>query len=170
MRWDQRIARSFQMSEETWKRHANPWSVWTRNTVLPLLVLAAWSRIWIGRWAIVPFALAVLWAWLNPRVFPAPASTDNWASKAVLGERVWLERAEVTLPAHHRVMPTLLGAVAAIGVVPLVLGVVWLEIWPTLFGAALIYAGKLWFLDRMVWLYEDMKDTRPEYRAWLYRT
>lgn len=168
MRWDQRIARSFRMSEETWKRHANPWSVWTRNTVLPLLVLAVWSRVWVGRWAIALTALAVLWAWLNPRVFPAPASTDNWASKAVLGERVWLQRAEVPLPPHHRVMPTLLGAIAAIGVVPLVIGVVRLDVWPTLFGAALIYCGKLWFLDRMVWLYEDMKDARPEYRAWLY--
>ena len=32
----------------------------------------------------------------------------------------------------------------------------------------LIYLGKMWFLDRMVWLYEDMKDTTPEYRSWLY--
>ncbi|MFB6247207.1 MAG: DUF6653 family protein [Salinibacter sp.] len=29
-------------------------------------------------------------------------------------------------------------------------GVVRLTVWPTLFGAALVCAGKLWFLDRMV--------------------
>ncbi len=26
-------------------------------------------------------------------------------------------------------------------------------------GTVLVYAGKVWFLDRMVWLYEDMKDS-----------
>ncbi|MGH1393463.1 MAG: DUF6653 family protein [Trichormus sp.] len=28
--------------------------------------------------------------------------------------------------------------------------------------------GKLWYLDRMVWLYTEMKDINPEYRSWLY--
>ena len=41
-------------------------------------------------------------------------------------------------------------------------------LWPTILGAVLIYAGKLWFCDRMVWLYEDMKETDPRYRSWLY--
>lgn len=31
-----------------------------------------------------------------------------------------------------------------------------------------VYAGKVWFLDRMVWLYEDMKEVTPEYSGWLY--
>jgi hypothetical protein len=38
----------FRMGEDTWERHANPWSVWSRTTVLPVLILAAWSRVWIG--------------------------------------------------------------------------------------------------------------------------
>lgn len=33
---------------------------------------------------------------------------------------------------------------------------------PALLGMALVYTGKLWFLDRMVWLWEDMKDN-PAY-------
>jgi len=28
--------------------------------------------------------------------------------------------------------------------------------------------GKTWYMDRMVWVYEDMKDERPQYREWLY--
>ena len=44
MTLEEKIARSFSMSEETWQRHANPWSVWTRFTALPLIILAAWSR------------------------------------------------------------------------------------------------------------------------------
>lgn len=43
-----------------------------------------------------------------------------------------------------------------------------LRIWPLLLGSLVVYAGKLWYLDRMVWLYEDMKDRDPRYRAWLY--
>ena len=40
------------------------------------------------------------------------------------------------------------------------------DLWSTIFGMALVYCGKLWFLDRMVWLWEDMKDTNEEYRGW----
>ncbi len=48
---ESKIARLFSMSDETWKKHANPWSVWTRVTALPALVVAVWSRVWIGHWA-----------------------------------------------------------------------------------------------------------------------
>ena len=47
-------------------------------------------------------------------------------------------------------------------------GLVALAVWPTLLGAAVSILGKLWFIDRMVWLYEDMKDADAEYRSWLY--
>jgi hypothetical protein len=49
----------------------------------------------------------------------------------------------------------------------LVYGLVVLEIWPTVAGASVGILGKTWYVDRMVWLYEDMKDT-PEYGRWLY--
>jgi hypothetical protein len=32
----------------------------------------------------------------------------------------------------------------------------------TLFGTALVMLGKLWFCDRMVWLYRDARRARPE--------
>jgi hypothetical protein len=41
--------------------------------------------------------------------------------------------------------------------IAVVWGVVRLAVWPTLFGAVLVYTGKLWLLDRMAWLYEDVK-------------
>lgn len=168
MTLENNVAQWFQMDEGTWARHANPWSVWTRNTVLPLLVLACWSRIWLGWWSLLPIAIAIFWTWLNPRLFSKPESTDSWASKAVLGERVWLNRDKTPVPARHRLMPNILTTVSAIGSAFVIWGVIALAIWPVLFGAALTYAGKLWFLDRMVWLYEDLKDTNPEYRSWLY--
>lgn len=81
------VAEAFRMDEATWERHANPWSVWTRFTAWPLLALAVWSRVWLRRWAIFPIAVAVLWTWLNPRIFDRPRSTDNPAipEVAILG-------------------------------------------------------------------------------------
>ena len=34
-------ARAAGMSDEAWRRHANPWSVWTRFAAIPLMMLAA---------------------------------------------------------------------------------------------------------------------------------
>ena len=104
---------------------------------------------------------------LNPRLFPEPESTENWASKAVLGERVWKNRDEKPVPEIHRRVPHILNGVSAVGTVMLVWGVYRLHIWFTLTGLLVAFVGKLWFLDRMVWLYEDMNDIE-EYSEWLY--
>lgn len=166
MTFERKIARSFALDDTTWLRHTNPWSVLLRNTVLPILIIAFWSRLWLGWGVVVPVALALLWMWFNPRIFPAPQSLDHWASKAVLGERVWLNRDVVPVPMHHRTAPNILSAVSGIGMLFVFWGVLVFDLWPTFFGMALVYSGKLWFLDRMAWLWEDMKDANDEYRNW----
>jgi len=40
MTLERKIATVFALDDQTWRRHANPWSVLLRSTVLPLLVLA----------------------------------------------------------------------------------------------------------------------------------
>ena len=40
--------------------------------------------------------------------------------------------------------------------------------WPCVLGLMVEMLGQWWFADRMVWLYEDMKDKDPEYQRWLY--
>lgn len=162
------IARIFSMSDEVWEKHANPLSVWTRYSVLPVLVMAFWSRVWLGWWSIVCVGAALFWVWFNPRMFCKPKSTKNWASKAVLGERVWLNRKEVLVPEHHKVLPNILSGVASVGMVFSIYGVVRLHIWSAVFGIGLTYIGKSLFLDRMVRLYEEMKEIHPEYGKWLY--
>ncbi len=168
MNIERSIANLFKMDDATWLRHANPWSVGTRFTVLPLIILAIWSRIWWGWFSWLPIAIALFWMWFNPRIFPQPQSTNNWASKAVFGERVWLNRDRIPVPQHHQKVPSLLNLVSVSGIPFLILGLVNLEVYPTLIGTILIILGKLWFIDRMTWLYEDMKDSHSEYRSWLY--
>jgi len=162
MTLERTIARAFSLDDTTWRRHANPWSVILRTTVLPILILAFWSRLWLHWYALVPVALALLWTWYNPRIFPPPASFDHWASKAVLGERVWLNRDVVAIPVHHRTVPIILSLVSGTGMLVVFWGVLTFDLWPAMFGMALVYAGKLWFLDRMVWLWEETNEATGE--------
>ena len=166
MTLEKKVAALFQMDDETWRRHANPWSVWSRFTVAPLLILACWSRVWLGWWALVPVAVALLWTWGNPRLFASPETMDSWAAKGVLGERVWMNRDEVPVPAHHQTVPHMLSAASAVGTGFVIYGVIVLALWPTIFGWMLMSLAKLWFVDRMAWLYEDMKDATPAYQEW----
>ncbi|TKG72943.1 DUF6653 family protein [Prauserella endophytica] len=65
-------------------RHANPWSAWTRWATAPLVLVPVWTRNW--RHA----ALVGSWMALNPVVFPPPADERAWATRAILGEELWL--------------------------------------------------------------------------------
>ena len=48
---ENKVAKLFGLTGENWMRHANPWSVWTRFAVPPLLAISIWSRDWIGWWS-----------------------------------------------------------------------------------------------------------------------
>jgi len=98
--WDlfEAMQRLMRMDEESWKRHANPWSVYSRMTVLPLLTLTLLSRQWLGWSAAVPVALVLLWTWWNPRAFPPPTDRSSWASECTFGERVFLNRKTIPIP------------------------------------------------------------------------
>jgi hypothetical protein len=128
MTLERTIAQLFRMDDATWMRHANPWSVILRNTALPALIIAFWSRLWLGWWAVIPVALALLWTWYNPRIFPAPAIARSLDFKRCPG------RAGLAEP-----------------------------------QCCMVYLGKLWFLDRMVWLWNDLQDVAPEYQSWRIR-
>jgi len=164
----QKLADAFHMTDAVWERHTNPWSVWTRYGALPLLIAAIWSRVWLGWGAIAPTLVVILWIWLNPRIFPKPKTTRQWASKAVLGERIWMNQKQVPIPPHHHPVIALSNTVNAIGFGICVWGLWSLNPWPTLLGLSWVILGKTWFLDRMVWLCDEMSDRYPEYQNWLY--
>jgi hypothetical protein len=157
-----RFANAFRMSDRAWKRHANPWSVWTRFAAIPLMVLAIWARAWLGWWCLVPIAAVIVWLWLNPHVFRAVEAPTSWTAKGIHGERLWLtERARV--PAEYRPVLRLFVVIAGAGFAILAYGLIRLEIWPTVFGASLIVLGQLWRIDRLGLLYEEF--TRVDARA-----
>ena len=150
------------MSDSVWRRHANPWSCYSRFSMLPLLALAIWSRVWIGGWAWGAVALVLVWIWVNPRAFPPPARLDNWASRGVLGERVFLNR-RPEVPAHHRRWAAGLSLAAVPGLAVLGIGLWRLDLGWVIFGTVLATGPKVWFVDRMVWLYADwLRDNDKE--------
>lgn len=169
MTLERKISKLFNLTDENWMKHANPWSVWTRYSVLPIIVFAFWSRVWMGWWCLLPGILSVLWMFFNPIVFPKPKSTKNWASKAVLGERVYLNRDQVDIPDIHKTpIHKILNGLSSVGMLIAIWATIYYSVWGAILGVALAYLGKSWFLDRMVWLYEDMKHTHEEYGRWEY--
>ncbi|MEO1693792.1 MAG: DUF6653 family protein [Pseudomonadota bacterium] len=149
------------MDDAAWARHANPWSLWTRIAALPLLIAAIWSRVWLGWWALVPIAVALAWIWLNPRAFSRPSRYDTWAARGVIGERLFLARGELEIPTHHLRMASILTCFSAIGAVPLIYGLVVLDPGMTLAGWVGTALPKIWFVDRMVWIHDDMQRMQP---------
>lgn len=160
------IAAFFRMDERVWERHANPWSVWSRVATFPLFLLALWSAYWIGWYCLIPVTALSVWLWLNPRIFPPPASTQSWAARAVLGERVYLLRVMHPVPLEHTNVATLLGIGSAIGVLLTAAGLIAAEPFTFIAGGTMVMVFKLWFCDRMVWLFDEMSERVPEYRAW----
>jgi hypothetical protein len=161
------VAGLFGLQGERWMRHANPASVWTRFAVLPALVLSVWSRDWIGWWCLLPVAASIAWLLVNPLFFPPPTSTRNWASKGVLGERIWTERDRSSLPPQFRsAAPNVAQTFQVVGMVPLVVGLVVFEPVAVVLGVLIVQVGKCWFIDRMVLLFDAMKATDPEVAAW----
>jgi hypothetical protein len=151
-----RVARAFGLKGEGWMRHANPASVWTRFALLPLLALSIWSRVWIGWWCFIPIGLSLVWMVANPLFFHEPRSTKNWASRGVLGERVWTEGDRATFPSEFLSKVTGVATTFQIvGLAVVVYGLVTRGPLAAVLGVLITQLAKLWYIDRMMLLFEQ---------------
>lgn len=160
------MAKLFGLDDETWLQHANPRSVYSRFTLFPLFVVSAWSRVWIDEYFLVPLALTIVWTFLNPRLFERPESLDSWASKGVLGERIWKDRDAHDIDPICARQIHALNLLQVLGLPPFVWGLYTLDFWMTMTGLSVMFLAKTWFFDRMVWLLEERRDT-AQVREWL---
>ncbi|NRG19096.1 hypothetical protein HPQ64_15500 [Rhizobiales bacterium] len=155
------------MSSDVWRRHASGWSVWTRFATLPFLYLAVWSHTIYGWTAAAGLsAIVVGWLWLNPRIFPAPNTFERWHARAVLGERIWLNRAAIPVPHDENRKALAFSALAGVGFFAGLWGAISASLPLMISGAVVTYAGKLAFLAVMVQIYDLMRNAHPLYRSW----
>ena len=145
-------------------RHANPWSVWTRFTCVSLMALAVWSRTWIGWYCVIPIAAAFCCG---------PCSTRGCSTcRPQRGAgRPGVSSANGSSPIGPRsrsrcqfvsAVPNVANAFSAIGLAIAVYGLVVLAVWPVVTGIVLVHTSKLWYIDRMVLLFDDVKHRDPE--------
>jgi len=154
------------MDDRTWSRHANPWSVYTRIASSLPLFLAIWSIHWIGWWSVLPIGIISMWIFVNPRFFPAPSSAKSWAASGVLGERAFLNRKRVPIPHEHLVFAYLTSGLGGLFLLVTIWGIVSAAFWLALTSWLAVVVSKVWFVDRMAWLWQDVKDAHPVYQAW----
>ncbi|SNZ21292.1 hypothetical protein SAMN06265368_4409 [Cohaesibacter gelatinilyticus] len=146
------------MDDATWRRHANPLSVYSRFTILPLLTLAIWSYDWIGGWCVPFIALALFWNWYNPRAFKAVDTISGWASEGVIGERIYLKRQENNVRLGHVRAIHILSTCTALAAIIWLWGLWTHDLPTTLWSLTLTMLFKTWAFDRMVWIYRESKE------------
>jgi hypothetical protein len=84
-------------------RHSNPWSAWTRLFSAPLLFVPVWNRSWRQG------ALLGVWLIANPVVFAEPKDDEAWATRAMLGEEMWITKRPLDRAMALNVAATTLG-------------------------------------------------------------
>jgi len=160
--------RLMSMDESSWQRHSNPLSVYSRFSILPLFTIALATRELLGWWTLVALMLVSLWTWLNPRLFAAPKTTNNWASMGTFGERVYLHyKNEGLIPEHHLRACKKIVLLQIVGLPFWFYSLYAMDFALMILSTAWLMFTKTWFVDRMVWLYQDVKDLKPAFQSWL---
>jgi hypothetical protein len=96
-----------------------------------------------------------------------PALLQGAAVDPKLG--IWTERDRGELPEQFNSQAPVVATIyQGIGMAPLVYGLARLKGAPTVLGMLIVQGGKLWYLDRMVLLFDEMKTRDVEYARWEY--
>jgi hypothetical protein len=76
---------------EVFRHHSNPWSAWTRLLSVPLVFVPIWKRSWRAG------AIVGVWLIVNPIMFREPNNDRAWATRAMLGEQMWITKRPLDL-------------------------------------------------------------------------
>ncbi len=131
--------------KRVWKRHSNPWSVWTRILSYPLVYVPVWNRSWKQG------AAVAAWFAANPVLFPEAEGDEPWATRGVLGEELWTAE-------RPRDLSMLINTASAAFFAGGLLATYRRRFWPMMLGAGAALLLKLWYIDRMVFYNEQHRD------------
>ena len=92
-----------QLTRKIFAHHSNPWSAWTRLFSAPLVFVPIWNRSWRQG------AILGVWLTINPVVFPEPKDDKAWATRAMLGEEIWIAKRPLDRAMALNVAATALG-------------------------------------------------------------
>ncbi|MFZ1164094.1 DUF6653 family protein [Mycobacterium sp.] len=89
-------------------RHAHPWSAWSRWASTPLVLLPVWTRRRSHA------LMAAIWFALNPVIFPKVSDEGPWATRAMLGEELWITRRPKDTAMALSVLTSMVAVVATV--------------------------------------------------------
>jgi hypothetical protein len=81
------------------------------------------------------------------------------------GERLYLNRKNIPIPLHHQQVCMLLQTLSALGIPFFIYSLYSLNVWLLIASNIWIMVFKAWFVDRMVWLYREMRNSDSKYAS-----
>jgi len=131
-------------SKKIWRRHTNPLSGWSRIIAFFVFPLPIWYHNWFGLGALLLFFA------INPILFSIPKNTNSWMSKSILGEELWTKKG-----LFQKDFPTVLNLFNGLFFFVMIYAAYFKLLEVTFFSTLLSSVFKLWYLDRMVYLYQE---------------
>lgn len=134
----------------------------------PVLATAAlWLHVWLGLAVAVAVAFLVAAATLVLQRLPVFArEADSWARAVSFGERVWLNRQQIPVPARTSSRITALYLVFWFGTIVALIGGGTASHLLTVSGLLVAYCAQVVCFQNLIQLYERMKGVTPLYRFW----
>ncbi|MHA7772550.1 DUF6653 family protein [Roseibium sp. M-1] len=126
-----------------------------------------WTHIWIGTIAAMLLSIAAFAAMVGlTRLLRGSGRKIGWANQVGYGEKIWLNRLLLPVPAGINYRLTTLYAVFCAGVLVAVTGS--LTALPLLSATGLLvaYTAQFVWFGKLIDLYRIMKDRNPLYRFW----
>lgn len=78
--------------DRRWAGRSHPLCVYSRLAAALALIVVLTTHRSLGVYALVPVGICLFFILVNPFVFPAPEDDKSWATRSVLGQRLWRKR------------------------------------------------------------------------------